>query len=190
MADHNLPPEEKNRELRSEELERELPPVLHDPDQELEEQPEPGHNSILFSIGRGLFAIPLEDIDEIYRFEEITFLPTSPDFLKGIINVHGNLTSVISLTSVVGITDTVESGLTIILIPRLGSIAIQVDSTSGFATYTMLEEVTAGFGPSYRKSSDITFIEGVFTTERGLVSLINPEKLNLWIDEAFSKGDD
>ncbi len=190
MAEQNLPPEEKNRGLTQENLEKELSPVLRDPDHELEEQPEPGHNSILFSVGRGLFAIPLEDIDEIYRYEEITSLPTSPDFLKGVINVHGNLTSVISIASIMGVSGSVDSDLTIILIPRFGGIAVKVDSTSGFATYTMLEEVAVGFGSSFRDSGDVSFIEGVFTTERGLVSLINPEKLHLWIEDAFSKGDD
>ncbi len=181
MAEQNIPPENQEREAG---LEAQVNGL------DSEEQPEPGHNSILFTIGREVFAIPLEDIDEIYKFEDITHLPTAPDFLVGIINVHGNLASVINLAIVLGIADSVESDLTIILIPEMGGIAIQVDSTSGFARYSVLEEVASGFDSSFDTSGETTFVEGVFRTDKGLVSLINPRKLQLWIDGAFSKGED
>lgn len=181
MAEQNTPPESQESE-----------PGLETQVEEsgTEEQPEPGHNSILFTIGKEVFAIPLEDIDEIYKFEEITPLPTAPDFLAGVINVHGNLASVINLAAVLGLTDSVESDLTIMLIPEMGGIAIQVDSTSGFARYSVLEEVASGFDSTFGNSGEITFVEGVFRTDKGLVSLINPKKLQIWIDGAFSKGDD
>lgn len=181
MAEQNIPPENQEQEPGPEDQVKEF---------DSEEQPEPGHNSVLFTIGREVFAIPLEDIDEIYKFEDITHLPTAPDFLVGVINVHGNLASVINLAAVMGIEDSVESDLTIILIPEMGGIAIQVDSTSGFARYSVLEEVASGFDSSFDTSGEITFVEGVFKTDKGLVSLINPRKLQIWIDGAFSKGDD
>ncbi len=181
MTEQNIPPE-------SQEKEPGLATQVNESGSE--EHPEPGHNSVLFKIGREVFAIPLQDIDEIYKFEDITHLPTAPDFLAGVINVHGNLASVINLATVLGIKDSVESDLTIIMIPEMGGIAIQADSTSGFARYSVLEEVASGFDSSFGTSGEIDFVEGVFRTDKGLVSLINPRKLQIWIDGAFSKGDD
>jgi len=142
--------------------------------------------TVVFGIGSESFALPLEDIAEIYKFDEITTLPMSPAFLTGVINIHGNLASVISLKDVLNVESTTESGLLILLVQEKGGYALLVDETSGFASYTMLEEVaivTAGL------DGKVVFLEGVFRVANRLVSLINPDKLRIWIDGEFAKGD-
>jgi chemotaxis signal transduction protein len=129
----------------------------------------------------------LEDLAEIYHIDEITHLPLSPNFLVGVINVHGNLASVISLSEVLSITDAKESQLVLLLVPEKGGFAIQVDRTIGFGSYDVLEEVTRD---AARRRGKVSFIEGVFRDGEDLYSLISTEKLRIWIDGEFTKGED
>ena len=60
-------------------------------------------------------------------------------------------------------------------------------TTTGFTSYVTLEDV-ARDAPA--KENSVEIIEGVFRDNDKLISLINPEKLRVWIDSEFTKGDD
>jgi len=148
---------------------------------------QPAHEVVVCAVGREHFALPLESLAEIYRSMEITPLPLSPSYLVGVINVHGSLASVLSLAGILGLEETGEEGLLLILTPEHGGIALHVDGTTGFTFYVTLEDV-ARDAPG--KEDEVEIIEGVFRDNGKLISLINPEKLRVWIDSAFTKGDD
>jgi purine-binding chemotaxis protein CheW len=52
---------------------------------------------ILFNLGNTLYGIPIEQVSEINRLEEITPLPKAPQFIEGVINLRGNVVPVIDL---------------------------------------------------------------------------------------------
>ena len=155
---------------------------------DLEDHPEEGrYRTILFTIESEYFALPLEDIAEIHQFEEVTHLPLAPDFLPGVINVHGIMSSVINLGKIMNISEEDDEGtLMIRLIPEKGGISIIVGSTLGMARYSFLEEVTREVSD---RMGQVSIVEGVFRSGDRLVSLINPDKLRVWIDETLLKGD-
>ena len=41
---------------------------------------------ILFNLGRGNYGIPIENVFEIKKMEEITVVPKAPKFIEGVIN--------------------------------------------------------------------------------------------------------
>jgi purine-binding chemotaxis protein CheW len=141
---------------------------------------------ILCTVGKESFAIPLDALAEIYRGVEITPLPLAPDFLTGVINVHGNLSSVLSLAAILNADQPSGEGLLLILTPEYGGIALLVDGTTGFTFYSTLEEVAVDDAVG---EGSVQFIEGVFRDDGNLVTLINPEKLRVWIDNEFVKGE-
>lgn len=51
----------------------------------------------IFSLGDEEFAIDIKDIDEIIRYEGITQIPKAPKFVKGIINLRGEVIPIVSL---------------------------------------------------------------------------------------------
>jgi purine-binding chemotaxis protein CheW len=158
--------------------------------QEQEESAAPeeqGTPVALFNVGPETFALPLEDVAEIVKTEGITALPMAPPFLDGVINLHGNLASVISLAAAMNIESQATEGLLVMLTPERGGFALKVDATTGFSSFSVLEEVTRDTGSL---GKDVVFLEGVFRVANKLVSLINPDKLRIWIDGEFAKGDD
>ena len=147
----------------------------------------PAHEVVVCAVGREHFALPLESLAEIFKVSDITPLPLSPFYLVGVINVHGNLASVLSLGRILGLDDTMKEGLLLILTPNHGGIALHVDTTTGFTSYSTLEDVARD---TQAIDNSVEIIEGVFRDNGKLISLINPEKLRVWIDSEFTKGDD
>ncbi len=157
------------------------------PDSGPEQRPDlPEHEVVVCAVGREYFALPLESLAEIFKVSEITKLPLAPSYLVGVINVHGNLASVLSLGRILGLEDAGQEGLLLILTPDHGGIALHVDTTTGFTSYTILEDVARD---TSAKGNFVEIIEGVFRDDGKLISLINPEKLRVWIDSEFTKGD-
>ncbi len=52
----------------------------------------------IFSLSNEEFAIDIEDVDEIIRYEEITPMLKAPRFIKGIINLRGAVIPILSLS--------------------------------------------------------------------------------------------
>ena len=145
------------------------------------------HKVVVCTVGKESFALPLEALAEIYRAVEITPLPLSPSFLVGVVNVHGNLASVLSLAEILKAGEKPKEGLLLILTQEYGGFAILVEKTTGFISYATLEEVAL---ETAVEEGSVHFVEGVFRDSGNLITLINPDKLRVWIDNEFRKGED
>lgn len=63
---------------------------------------EPTVKLVLFSLGDNWYAFHGENISEVLANSEVFFLPGCPASLEGVINVRGDIESVISLRAVLG----------------------------------------------------------------------------------------
>lgn len=52
---------------------------------------------ILFNLGKGNYGIPIENVFEIKKMEDITVVPKAPKFIEGVINLRGNVIPVVDL---------------------------------------------------------------------------------------------
>lgn len=52
---------------------------------------------VSFTVGKEEYGVHIEDVQEIVRMPEITHLPQTPDFIKGVINLRGNIIPVIDM---------------------------------------------------------------------------------------------
>ena len=52
---------------------------------------------VVFQIGEGHYSIPLEEVSQIMRYENVTDVPTAPPFVDGVINVGGDVIPVVNL---------------------------------------------------------------------------------------------
>lgn len=62
-----------------------------------EEMDEKQVQVVEFSLGDELYAIDLYEVKEVVDYTSITPLPQAPDYVKGIINLRGEITSIIDL---------------------------------------------------------------------------------------------
>ncbi|OHD13065.1 MAG: hypothetical protein A2086_04015 [Spirochaetes bacterium GWD1_27_9] len=75
---------------------------------------------ILFTLGKGNYGIPIENVFEIKKMEEITVVPKAPKFIEGVINLRGNVIPVIDLRKRFGMDKVEISKKTKIIIVEIG----------------------------------------------------------------------
>lgn len=73
---------------------------------------------VVFMIGDALFAVPGANVTEILPLSTIYFVPGCPPSLEGVINVRGDITSVIRLGDLLGVEHTPAARRTAILLGR------------------------------------------------------------------------
>ena len=91
---------------------------------------------ILFSLGRGNYGIPIDNINEIKKMEEITVVPKAPKFIEGVINLRGNVVPVIDLRKRFGMENFDVTKKTKIIIVEVGKrqFGVIVDSVAEVVT--------------------------------------------------------
>jgi purine-binding chemotaxis protein CheW len=75
---------------------------------------------ILFTLGKGSYGIPIENVYEIKKMEDITVVPKAPKFIEGVINLRGNVIPVIDLRKRFGMEKVDVSKKTKIIIVEVG----------------------------------------------------------------------
>lgn len=82
---------------------------------------EPAIKLVIFTLGDDWFGCRGDAVREILDAAEVYFVPGCPAALEGVINVHGNVESVIGLATLLGLPRT--SGASMILISQTGELS-------------------------------------------------------------------
>lgn len=106
-----------------------------------EELTEESFQVVEFLLGQEHFAIDLFDVKEVVEYTRITKLPNSPRYIKGIIDLRGEITTIIDLKQRLAITTSAvsseEESRIIVLDDRItnSKIGIMVDDVLTVSTY-------------------------------------------------------
>ena len=84
---------------------------------------------LLFQIGKENYAIHIEKTQEIIRMQEITPLPKTPKFIKGVINLRGHIIPVVDMHERLGITGQDYKNARIIIVKIQGKLVGMVVSS-------------------------------------------------------------
>ncbi len=135
-----------------------------------------------FILGNELFAIDLFDTREVINTTEITPLPNTPSFIKGIIDLRGIITTIIDLKEMMHITqeaDGKKKARIIVLDASVSAkmIGVLVDDVLAVSTYTH-EEIDRDTHASQKSDRDILGIirKKTKTSDREKNDLI------IWLD--------
>jgi len=74
---------------------------------------------LAFRLGSNHFAVDISQVREVLDFQKVTQVPKTPDFLLGVINLRGNVISVVDLRLNLGMPGTEQTVNTCILIVEL-----------------------------------------------------------------------
>ena len=128
---------------------------------------------IVISMGDEQFGIDIRYIDNIVKMQHITRVPKMAAYLRGVINLRGEVVPIMSLRLKMGLAADEESKATRIIIVKLdqyGKIGIIVDEVKEVVTLDMAEQVEK---IAYDKDEKNNFILGVGKYEGGLISLLD-----------------
>ncbi len=135
---------------------------------------------VTFSLGEEVFAVPVEVVREILDYEEAFKIPNGPDYLLGLRNVRGQGVPTIDLRLKLGLTKTVPTPHTRVLvldIPMqdrlltLGLVADRVFEVTPFRQDQI--EQAPDIGIRWRSE----YISGVVRRDTGFVVIIDLARL-------------
>jgi purine-binding chemotaxis protein CheW len=132
---------------------------------------------IVVKLGDERFGINISYVDNIVRMQKMTRVPEVAPYIKGVINLRGEVVPVMSTRIKMGLEPDVETSATRIIILKFeqqGFIGFIVDAVNEVVTLSSdnIEKVKDSDGDS--------FVMGVGKTEDGLISVLD---LNALIDE-------
>jgi len=116
--------------------------------------------------------ISLKHVLEISKILEIFPVPLSPQYIKGVINLRGEILPVVSVKEMIGISEKKQSTRLIILETNLDKLAVMVDEVYGVVRIS--EDILE---PNPMTSIYSDYISNVAQTKHGFISIIDLDKL-------------
>ena len=128
---------------------------------------------IVIKLGDEQYGIDIKFIDNIVRMQHITRVPKVDDYLKGVINLRGEVIPVMSIRIKMGLEPDVETKSSRIIILKLeqhGTIGVIVDEVKEVVTLEndQIEKVAYD-----SKEDKDNFLNGIGKCDGGLISLLD-----------------
>lgn len=135
-----------------------------------------------FYAGEALCGMDILKIQEINKLFEITPVPQAPDYVRGILNLRGQIVTVIDLCKKLGLPEAKmnhEKSRNLVVNSGSEYVGLMVERI-GDVVHAQLDEVH----PPPENIGDIQgkYFEGVYKTENRLIGILNTEEV-LWIKD-------
>lgn len=128
---------------------------------------------IVIKLGDEQYGIDIKYIDNIVRMQHITRVPKVDTYLKGVINLRGEVIPVMSIRIKMGLEPDVETKSTRIIILKLeqhGTIGVIVDEVKEVVTLENDQIEKIGYDSKEEMRS---FLNGIGKCDGGLISLLD-----------------
>jgi purine-binding chemotaxis protein CheW len=129
-----------------------------------------------FQLGKEFFAVNVAKVLTILEMKPITKVPNSPNFMRGVINLRGNVLPVIDMRIKFGMSATEFTTNTCIIVlnvtvdDELLQLGILVDAVDEVLDIKDSEiEESPSIGTKYK----VEFIQGMYKLESGFIMLLN-----------------
>jgi purine-binding chemotaxis protein CheW len=131
---------------------------------------------VTFQLENETYGINVMQVQEILRYSEIAAVPGAPAYVLGIINLRGNVVTVIDTRARFGLmpAEITDNSRIVIIEAEKQVIGILVDSV---AEVVYLKESEMEPAPDVGTEESAQFIQGVTNREDGLLILVDLNKL-------------
>ncbi|RMF16748.1 MAG: chemotaxis protein CheW [Gammaproteobacteria bacterium] len=131
---------------------------------------------VTFKLDHETYGINVMQIQEVLRYTEIAPVPGAPDYVLGIINLRGNVVTVIDTRKRFGLMEAEVTDHTRIVVLELENhvVGILVDSVAEVVYLRQSEIETA---PNVGNDESAKFIQGVCNKNGELIILVEFEKM-------------
>jgi purine-binding chemotaxis protein CheW len=133
---------------------------------------------VSFKLGKETFAVNVGQVREIGKVERITHVPKMPDFIEGVMNLRGQITTIIDLRRRFGIfTDGERTAQSRIIVAEIGEnqLGIIVDSVEDVIRVST--QNISDPPKTITKKVDASFLSGICKLPDDLVMLLDISKL-------------
>ena len=130
---------------------------------------------IVIKLGDEQYGIDIKYIDNIVRMQQITRVPKVDDYLKGVINIRGEIVPVMSVRMKMGLSEDEITGKSRIIILKTSEgdlVGIIVDQVNQVLTLDSNNVEKVRYDDKKGKA-DASFVNGVGHYDGGLVSILD-----------------
>jgi purine-binding chemotaxis protein CheW len=126
---------------------------------------------IIFQLGQEQFAVKTEVVENITDMMEVTKVPMAPSYIKGLINLRGNVISLLDLNLLLDVKNDQKQESIIILRIDEEKVGVAVDVVDEVL------DVDSSIIENYEENRGKSYIDGVINFKDRIVTLIDAEKL-------------
>jgi purine-binding chemotaxis protein CheW len=137
---------------------------------------EPMEHLVTFLLAREEYGLDVRVVQEIIRLAEITHVPRSPGFIKGVINLRGRIIPVVDLKRKLELGEVEPSRLSRIVVVKLRDrlIGLLVD---GASQVLKIPVSSIDAAPEEILDVNVSFIRGVAKLQKRLIVLLDLNKI-------------
>ena len=146
---------------------------------------EPGRQEYLaFTLGNEEYGIDILKVQEIRGYEAVTRIATAPAFIKGVINLRGNIVPIVDMRIKFNLEHVRYDAFTVVIILNVGGrvVGMVVDGVSDVLTLTS-EHVRPA--PEFGAGFDTQYLIGLGSVDQRMLILVDIEKLMTSADMAL-----
>jgi purine-binding chemotaxis protein CheW len=131
---------------------------------------------LVFTLGREEYGIDILKVQEIRGYEAVTRIANTPDFIKGVINLRGEIVPIVDLRERFHQGDIRYDEFTVVIILHLVGrlVGIVVDGVSDVLTLTPAQIRPV---PDFAATLDTHYLMGLGTVDQRLLILVDIERL-------------
>lgn len=129
-----------------------------------------------FSLENQLFGIPVQQVQEVIRYQQTTRVPLAGNVIRGLINLRGQIVMAVDLRSRLGMKDhdLDTEPVNVVVRTQEGSVSLLVDSIGDVVE---VEEKTFEEPPQTLSEPMRMLITGVHKLNSGLMHVLDTEKV-------------
>lgn len=131
---------------------------------------------LAFAVGDSQYGINIQRVQELRGYETVTRMANSPAFVKGVVNLRGNIVPIIDMRIQFGQSEPSYDHLTVVIIVRIGArtLGMVVDSVSD-VVHCAPDEVKPP--PPLAHGGLSQYLIGLASMPDGLLMLVDIERL-------------
>jgi purine-binding chemotaxis protein CheW len=136
----------------------------------------PKKEFLSFKLGQEEYCLDILSVQEIRGYDTVTSIANTPDFIKGVINLRGNIVPIVDMRIKFRLSEARYDSTTIVIILNLNKkmIGIVVDSVSDVIALPV-EAIREA--PRFGSAINTEFISGMATVDGNMLIVVDIQKL-------------
>lgn len=131
---------------------------------------------LTFMLGEEFYGVNILKVQEIKGYLDVTRIPNTPDYIKGVLNLRGTIVPIVNLRMKFGMEEIDHTAFTVIIVVMVKGrvMGMIVDTVSDVLTIAAKEVKPP---PALGTKVDTSFIDGIGTSDERLVTLLEIDRV-------------
>jgi purine-binding chemotaxis protein CheW len=134
------------------------------------------HQLVVFELANEFYGIDIAVVESIIKMQEITQLPRTPAYLKGVTNLRGTVLPVIDLRNRFGMETQNDTKQTRVIIVTMGEVKVGL-MVDGVSEVLRISDESIEPLPPMVNSVNSDFLKGIVRLEDRLIIILEVEKV-------------